>query len=849
MKKTMLLCAVAILPALFGCYKVQEDAKDLVIVENGQSRYQIVIPEPNGRKDDLTDRNLKETADLLQECIEKSTGAKLPVVTEGRCDSAKPGIYIGNTVFARSKGVDTSVMRNWKYLEQSDGENLILAGLDERGPAGKERTYYSMGSMKSVTSFLQEHMGVKFVLPGKNGTSVPKMSRIAVPSRTLLRQPNIEFNIGVHPANPYSIANNLYNAPYFNSHGGHSYYDAVPASKYGAAHPEYFAMNGGKRNPAAHHLCISNPDVQELIYQELVTELDRGFEMTELGQTDGFVPCSCDKCKALYGVSDPGEKLWILHRSFAERLKKERPGKRIVILAYGPTRNPPKTFSSFPDNVMIELCAYSPEEIAAWKKLDVPGGFMAYIYNWGDYQIQGLTAKFGPQSCEKQIMLFSANQVKGIYRCGFGELFGMEGPLYYAWGRGFDRPGKDTIRPLLDEFYAAAYGPARAPMKKFFTTLYDRLDYFESAQKSEKPIKNPITALSLIYTPDVVLTMEKNLERAESMAGLSPEEQARIHLVKVHFEYTRTLARIMNLYSAFRMEPSKDIYEKLAVEIEKRNGIVERIVKKQPEDGRVKGWNECSDYSYCGGYVKSNGRLSATINAPLNWDIKKFREKNIVPTFVKKAMEVSQAREKIGTDGDFEAGAWKNAPWNTMESVTAGNKTPARFKVVHDDNALYVGFDCVMPKENPVKYTALGHDGAIWEQECLEILIDVEASRERYFHFIFNPSADSFYESARGYIEDPLHPLYNRPDVSWNGKWEYYSYLDQSAGTWKAVAKIPFSTLGLEKAPEPGSRWTANFGREHIPSGTKDPQLLLWSPSPETSSFHDPDSYSEINFK
>ena len=67
--------------------------------------------------------------------------------------------------------------------------------------------------------------------------------------------------------------------------------------------------------------------MQELIYRELVTELDRGFEMTELGQTDGYVPCDCAKCRALYGVRAPGEKLWILHRSFAERLMKDRPGK------------------------------------------------------------------------------------------------------------------------------------------------------------------------------------------------------------------------------------------------------------------------------------------------------------------------------------------------------------------------------------------------------------------------------------------------------------------------------------------------------------------------------------------
>ncbi len=848
MRRIGFLIFLAISLVMAACRSTHPEQAPLVIVENGRSNYQIIVPDIKPDPKDLTALNLMECARLLQECIKEGAGAELPIVVEGKHHTDKPGIYLGNTAFARAKGIDLSSMKQWQYLRRTDRDDLILAGLDERGPAGKERTCYSIGTMKAVTSFLQEQAGVKFLLPGKNGIHVPKRKSLMVPRGELLRKPNLEFNIGVHPTNPYSIANNFYNAPYFNSHGGHSYYDAVPREKYAKTHPGYFAMSGGKRNTNAHHLCISNPDVQQLIYRELVTELDRGFEMTELGQTDGYVPCACEKCKALYGVDDPGEKLWILHRSFAERLKKDRPGKKLVVLSYGPTANPPKTFRSFPDNVMIELCDYSPKNIAAWKRLDVPGGFMAYLYNWGNYQIQGFTAKFGPQSCEDQIILFQENHVKGLYRCGFGELFGMEGPLYYAWGRGFDDPGKNTIHPLLEEFYTAAYGRARAPMKKFFTTLYDRINYFDHAQRFPKSITNPVTALSMIYTPDVLSTMEKNLERAESMPELMEKERERIHLVRSNFEYTRNLARIVNLYDAFRVEPSKEIYEKLAAEIEKRNRMIEPIRRNLPGAREIKGWPHCPFLAEPH-YIQGNGRLRATINAPLNWDLEKFRKLNLIPGLaVKKTLEVSPA-DKISMDGDFNSGAWKDAAWNSMEPASPENRTPAKFKILCDRDALYIGFECVLPKDTTAKYLPVGRDGSAWEQECLEILLDIEGNRERYFHFIFNPVADSFYDAARGYIEDPLHPLYNKPDVSWNGKWEYRNFLDRKNGLWKAVARIPFRTLGLDSIPGSGTRWTANFGREHITAPNAVPQLLLWSPSRETSSFHDPDSYGEIYFK
>ncbi|MBO5941425.1 MAG: hypothetical protein J6R18_09560, partial [Kiritimatiellae bacterium] len=78
---------------------------------------------------------------------------------------------------------------------------------------------------------------------------------------------------------------------------------------------------------------------------------------------------------------------------------KERPGKIVHILSYSATLKPPKTFRKFPENVMIELCHISPEQLAEWKNYVVPKGFTAYIYLWGGYQPLGYTPKRSWMHC------------------------------------------------------------------------------------------------------------------------------------------------------------------------------------------------------------------------------------------------------------------------------------------------------------------------------------------------------------------------------------------------------------------------------------------------------------------
>ena len=781
MIKRMLLAGTALLAAACAVC----GAADIEIAKDGKSDYQIVVPE-NG-KDKNIDGFINASARLFQNCIIEAAGVSLPIIKESGYDKTKPAVFIGDTAFARANGVDTVNMQNWAYVNKAAGRNIILAGADRPNlPNQKDSSFtsYILGTVKAVTLFLQDNAGVKFLLPGANGIESARQSVISCPADlNINKKPLILFNTGRPTELFYDIANNYYSCNGFKLYGGHSYYSAVPKDVYGKRNPEFFALLGNKRNPASNHLCISNPKVQDMIYTEMLKWLDLGYDGVELGQTDGYMPCECPECVKLFGTSDEHEKLWILHRKLAERLLKDRPGRKVVILAYAFTLNPPATFKEFPENVMVELCSYSPESFEKWKAYKVPQGFMAYIYNWGDYQRVGFTPRRTPLYCRNQAELFVKNNVKGIYKCGFGELFGIEGPAYYTFGRSFENTDKiPGAGILVDEFCKAAYGKACVPMKKFFDTLNGRLELYSSVESftgvstNEEQHNllpaNPRIVLAYNYSPDIIDVMEKSLQAAEKSAD-TEKIKKRIQLVRAEFEYLKNLASILHLYNAYKINPSQLYFDKLGEFIEKRNAMINSYYDEKGNMKKIDGW---PDVKFLGNspkdMVMANGRLIAPINSPLTWNIKQLTDNRILPGTLRKQVTVYKASEAVAMDGRLESGAWKNVPFENIGEVQMGSAAQkTRMKLLYDNDSLYLAFDASLP-DSKLEIVPAGYDGPCWLQECIEIFLDPFAGKEISYHLIFNPADNSSYDALNSMKRSPLDPSYGKDDPAWNGKWE-----------------------------------------------------------------------------
>jgi len=820
---------------------------NITIIENRKTDYSIVIP------DNDPGNRIRRGANLLQKLLKESTGAEIPILNESSHKKEKPAFYLGNTSAAKAAEIPIDSLKAWTYLKRVAGNDIFLAGSDAQ-VLSSDPNYAYKGTLKAVTSFLEDEVGVRFLLPGPNGLYVPKLSKLNV-NKTLNSQKTPSFSYcSQRPLGEvYDIANNYFRKLKYRAYGGHSYYHAVPKKKYAKSHPEYFALRAGERDSSMNHLCISHPEVQKLMIKLMEKEFDKGYEWVQLAQTDGYQPCECDMCSAL--DDDPAEALWKVHVKLAKEMNKRRPGKKVVILSYNPTWHPPKTIKKLPRNVMIELCHYEERDFKEWGKYT--SGFLVYLYNWGYYHVLGFTPKRTPHFAGEQIKSFVRNKVKGVYKAGFGELLGLEGPVYYVFGKMIQNPSL-FASTILEDFYQKAYGKAYAPMKAFFEKMYERLELYTHVGKfgKRKDPKSPFMPLipedfiSYFYPPKLILSMEKNLNRARELVE-DRRVKARIRLVEREFGYLKNLSSIFYFYHAYRLNPNWVTFNILGKEIEKRNTLIDswydKTGKMKVEDGWPKFFANAKKK-----VVKSGGLLSGILSSPFNWNIKLLREKKILPGTGKKSLKISRLEGKIKLDGRLDEKSWRSRKNEELNEIGMGSlKEHSRFKAAYDDEYLYFGIECDFALIEKLKLKPVGKDGGVYNHECIEIFIDPFGERQKSFHIMFNPIPNSTYDERFGFATDPVDPNFGKWVKGWNGEWNYASYIDNAGKRWTAEVRVPYSTLGVSP-PQSGDIWSMNIGRAHrdLNEGKHSkPELSLWSPNLEARSFKTLDTYGDLIFR
>ena len=382
---------------------------ELIIADGNKSPYQIVVQNATGNK--ALDEFIALGGKLLQHTIFKASGAKLPLVTEAKRLPGKPAIFIGNTGALKKLGISTGNFVRWEHAITVKDKDIYIYGKDLPNPLKGVKypnwfVYYTVGSLKGACVFAEKFTNTRFVGIVHNtyglhdGVRTSPLKQIKVPVNFAYRnKPRFLFN----NANPiggmlYSVANNHY----FNcseEYAVHYHNRSVPQSRYGKTNPEYFALIGGKRyihkgdrGGIRPQYCLTNPDVQRLIYEEALRRADQGYSVIEFGQSDGFIGCECKTCKAWYNTSNWGEKLWCFHRDLALKLEKDRPGVIPAISCYGPTHhNLPKSFKKFPTKRMIiDIAPVTPGILKELEKFNIDG-IVAWTYYFGNYLQSGFS--------------------------------------------------------------------------------------------------------------------------------------------------------------------------------------------------------------------------------------------------------------------------------------------------------------------------------------------------------------------------------------------------------------------------------------------------------------------------
>lgn len=853
-------------------------AADLLLASAGKCEYQIVLPDaaPSGS----VEQSLQQTARLVQVAFQ-ANGFDLPVVVEGKRDPAKPAIFLGDTSFARSQKIDVAKFSGWGYVQKVVGRDVIIVGRDQPSPAKsiQERRpmWDRIGTAKGVVDFLRQFVGTRFLYPDLGPyepiKSAAKIDILNSPAFEFLKTPTmsvpadlhvtktplIEFNTA-HPARGsfYDIANNRF--PLVDTiFGGHTYERAVPREKYADSHPEYFALIGGKRTAKETgnaQYCISNPDVQELFYQDLIDTIDRGFDAVDLGQPDGFRACQCENCTKLFDTgNDWAEKLWILHRKLAERVEQARPGKRVTMMSYIQTENPPKSFKAFPSNTRILLTGTNEEDIAPWRTHEVPAGFSSYIYNWCPNLGTRYTPMRTPRFVESQVRRLSRNKFQSIYRDGTGDLFGLEGPVYYTMGRMFDDPEKLSAKLLVHEFSNAAFGKSSTSMIAFYDQLYHGIElysqylgtrapawvYINIYGQRRKHLTDPFQFLGFLYTPNLLASLETQLAQAEKTAD-TDKIRVRLSQVRREFDYLKALAKVVHLHHAFQIQPDLASRDRLLDSIDARNAFVDSLFDAKGANPKPSnGWSFVMfpPLGHDAKHLKLayDGYQEAFANSPMNWDTKAMRS---APLPGAKRLSVSLVIKPI----TLNSPQWERSPVEHVSNVLLDSQRDGHIenvphgattvRAIADAGHLYVRVESPLPKDTA-------------QQDTISVYLVPLGGKDITYRFTVGPKLDSKQDAANGFNSDPLDPRYGRFDPDWNGEWKYESRVDTDKQHWIAFLTIPFKTLGVA-TPTAGSFWCGNIGHTRIATADR-VERALWSASSTTKVMDDRNDFGEFVFE
>ncbi len=554
------------------------NAAEALLVDQGAPRAQIVIAAEN------RPRMATLAALELQHHIEQMSGARLPIVTSP--DSTLPiKIYVGKSPATDKLGVTDEDLKYGAFRMVSGPDWLVLLGNDfdftpppvVEGQRKREASYSfkgdvleaqygtgatalwltggnatrgfeledENGSLNAVCEFIRG-LGVRWFMPGKLGEVVPERKSIALTPVNKTVMPDSHFRSWMwNNHSSFSLDDVLWsrrigmNSPYQKlgpSGGAHGLTNVHRGEAMKQAHPEYYALLGGKRD--TEHRGHGTPCfTSEGLLQETVNYCRfmydvKGVPAVDLWPGDGLSLCGCEGCKG----KSASDLVWGFTERVGRELYKTHPDKLITSGAYTSYSDTSDKVGKFTPNVAIKVSnsgrpmMNDPEHWAEytsrmerWKAKVAPGNLFRYENNlyhlWGrENGVRGAAISYPllhPRAMAKDL-----HYLKGVALGGSGEVsqyrgrwqaMGLEHITLYVQARFFWDADQD-VEQLLNEYCTLFYGPAAQEMKEAIDFAESNLAYKDQSRSRGRG--NPMN-VSL----EIALKLRDLLDKAKGAAG------------------------------------------------------------------------------------------------------------------------------------------------------------------------------------------------------------------------------------------------------------------------------------------------------------------------------------------
>lgn len=425
---------------------------------------------------------LRDAAALFVRYVEEASGARLPLVVGDPAPALPAAVRV--LVGTGQPGVPRDLLPpeldDDGFVVVAEGDRVIVAGPTDAGTAF------------GVYDLLERHLGVRWLLPGADGTDVPARRTIVIPAGRRQDQPVFFSRLFSGLRGPaqteWARLNRMHGRVSFH----HNLIRLFPPETYTKTHPEFFPMKDGQTRflPPTNEThgwqpCFSARGLVE----EAVVNIVRSFRENpaqrsfSLGVNDSSGHCRCPACL----VRVPAEKNFLDRADYSdlyfdwcnrviEGVLKEFPEAWFGCLAYSEVAAPPRTVRVHPRLIPymtydrmkwihpeIEAAGHAATE--AWQAVSPTLGWYDYIY--------------GSPYCLPRVYFHESAEYLGYgrdhgVRALYAEIYPNfgEGPKPYLYLRLWWNPAQD-VEVLLNEWYERCVGPEAAPDLARYYALWE----------------------------------------------------------------------------------------------------------------------------------------------------------------------------------------------------------------------------------------------------------------------------------------------------------------------------------------------------------------------------------------
>jgi hypothetical protein len=585
-------------------------------------------------------------AEVLTDHLLQISGTRIPVMKESALKDVtiKEGkviagagdtfILVGSSKLSNRLGITTQGMGSGAIKLQTTGNALILLGSDL--PSDPDTTLYA------VSMFLEEQLGVRYLWPNELGKVIPRRAEITIPElridyTPLIRQRQIRNYTAQSPRRDVGLAQLgtthqdyvqlMRNAEQtqattpdwytWQKLGGRTGLVTGHAfgyiwKKYGAEHPEWFAMqpNGSRdqsRSPDRARLCVSNTALQDAIARDKIEELDKNPKQSSVSidpnDGGGTTFCMCPECKKL----DPPEgvpirladntgserkiftyvsltdRMVYFWNSIAQRVVQKHPDALLTVRAYSAYVAPPLHQKLHPNLVVEQVSSgYFNEEATAkrmeeWSQWATAARQLAWRPNFdANYRRHG----FPVVLVHKLARDFRARAHAGMISTDVDSVsksWATNGLNIYVLARLHWNPDLD-VDAIVDDYCQAGFGNGGPAVKKYFQHIEDLMD---NVQVEANGALNLYSLAQQYDAPNITL-LRSYLNQARQAIGNDATQLKRVDFLETGINFAELQSQAFGWVQEIKSNGKAGKQEAIDSLMTKRYSLMKELYQNQP---------------------------------------------------------------------------------------------------------------------------------------------------------------------------------------------------------------------------------------------------------------------------